>query len=519
MLGTIKKAVIALVALALLLSGCSASNISSSGNEDKSMISKNPAPAFEFTDFDGNAVTLADFEGKQLYIKFWASWCSVCLSTLDETDELAANDNDFEVITVVAPDYSGEKSAEDFKMWYNGLEYKNISVLFDDNGKYMKEFGVRAFPSSAYIGTDGSLIDFTVGHSSADKIASAFKQTAAMAAKPVESALNATSKVNPTCCTTLRSIYLAGGCFWGVEEYMSRIPGVLDARSGYANGNTENPTYEEVCRKNTGHAETVEVTYDSSVLPLDVLLETFFTIIDPTRADGQGNDIGSQYRTGIYYTEETDLPVIKAVVAKEQEKYKSIIATEVLPLDGFYLAEEYHQDYLQKNPNGYCHIDLTAARDTALANVINAKSYPVPSMEELKARLTDIQFRVTQENDTERAFSNEYFDNHEKGVYVDIVTGEPLFSSNDKYDSGCGWPSFIKPIIPEVVTEHKDASYNMVRVEVRSRSGNIHLGHVFEDGPKDKGGLRYCINSASIRFIPYAEMENEGYGYLTAYIN
>jgi peptide methionine sulfoxide reductase msrA/msrB len=318
---------------------------------------------------------------------------------------------------------------------------------------------------------------------------------------------------------TAKYIYVAGGCFWGVEEYMSRIPGVLDAASGYANGTTENPSYEDVCYKNTGHAETVQIVYDSAEISLDVLLETFFTIIDPTSENRQGNDVGSQYRTGVYYTDEADLAVIDKVVTIEQQKYEKPIVTEILPHDNFYLAEEYHQDYLQKHPNGYCHIDLTAARETAMAAWINSQSYPVPSQEELKERLTDIQYQVTQENDTEYAFTNEYFDNHDRGLYVDIVTGEPLFSSSDKYDSGCGWPSFTRPIIAEVVTEHEDTSYNMVRVEVRSRAGDTHLGHVFNDGPKDKGGLRYCINSASIRFIPYEDMEEEGYGFLMNYID
>ncbi len=317
----------------------------------------------------------------------------------------------------------------------------------------------------------------------------------------------------------IRFIYLAGGCFWGVEEYMSRIPGVLDVISGYANGNTENPSYEDVCCKNTGHAETVQVKFDSKILPLHVLLETFFTIIDPRRADGQGNDIGPQYRTGIYYIYETDLPVIEEIVKNEQQKHNLPIVTEVLPLDNFYMAEEYHQDYLRKNPKGYCHIDVTAAKDNALFSLIKSKNYPEPSKTELKEKLSHIQYRVTQENDTEPPFLNEYFDNHEKGIYVDVVTGEPLFSSTDKYDSGCGWPSFTKPMTPEVVTEHKDTSHNMIRVEVRSRSDKTHLGHVFTDGPRDKGGLRYCINSASLRFIPYDEMEKEGYGYLMEYID
>lgn len=183
---------------------------------------------------------------------------------------------------------------------------------------------------------------------------------------------------------------------------------------------------------------------------------------------------------------------------------------EVLPLKEYYLAEEYHQDYLKKNPNGYCHIDLSKADDI----IVDEKKYPKLSEKELRMKLNSKQYEVTQNGDTERAFQNDYWDFFDKGIYVDITTGEPLFSSTDKYASQCGWPSFVKPIVPEVVTYHNDTSFNMIRTEVRSRSGKAHLGHVFDDGPRDRGGKRYCINSAAIQFIPYAEMEAKGYGYL-----
>ena len=243
--------------------------------------------------------------------------------------------------------------------------------------------------------------------------------------------------------------------------------------------------------------------------------------MDPTSLNKQGNDRGTQYRTGIYYLDEADRDIAVEVLEKESEKYDKAIVVEVLPLAGYYLAEEYHQDYLKKNPDGYCHIDLELAYEPleklAIKTegiMIDESKYPKPSDEELKDKLTPLQYEATQSGETERAFSNEYWDNHAEGIYVDVATGEPLFSSNDKYDSGCGWPSFTKPIIPEVVEEFTDTSYNMIRIEVRSRAGDSHLGHVFEDGPQDKGGLRYCINSASIRFIPIEEMEAEGYGYL-----
>lgn len=312
--------------------------------------------------------------------------------------------------------------------------------------------------------------------------------------------------------STLKEIWLAGGCFWGVEAYMSRIYGVFDVSSGYANGNTEIPTYEKL--KDTGHAETVYVRYDPERVDLTKLLTHFFIIIDPTLLNQQGNDRGEQYRTGIYYMDASDKIVIDQVVAMEQQKYEDTIVTEVESLDNFGLAEEYHQDYLEKNPDGYCHIEFDSLENQTIPVVIDPTLYKKPSDDVLKMQLTDLQYKVTQGKGTEAAFSNDYWDNFEPGIYVDVVTKEPLFSSLDKYESGCGWPSFTKPIVPEVVTYVVDSSFNMVRTEVRSRVGDSHLGHVFEDGPADKGGLRFCINSASIVFIPLADMQAEGYGYL-----
>lgn len=312
----------------------------------------------------------------------------------------------------------------------------------------------------------------------------------------------------------LQEIWLAGGCFWGVEAYLERVYGVADATVGYANGKTENPTYEDVTRKNSGHAETVHVLYDPERIDLAKLVTFYFKIIDPTMLNKQGNDRGEQYRTGIYYVNDADKTVIDEVIAKEQKRYDEKIVTEVEPLANFTLAEEYHQDYLAKNPNGYCHVEFDSLEDQEIPSLIDVSKYPKPSDKELREKLTSAQYIVTQGDNTEAAFSNEYWDSFEDGIYVDVATGEPLFSSADKYDSKCGWPSFTKPIVPEVVVELKDESFNMVRVEVRSRAGDSHLGHVFEDGPKDKGGLRYCINSASIDFIPAADMAKEGYGYL-----
>ncbi len=307
-----------------------------------------------------------------------------------------------------------------------------------------------------------------------------------------------------------KEIYLAGGCFWGTEKYLKSIPGVMNTEVGYANGMIQNPSYEDVCYRNTGHAETVRVEYDPKFIDLTHLLNLFFQVIDPTSVNGQGNDIGSQYRTGIYYVDPKDEPIILAAITDLQRKYDKPIAVEIKPLKNYFPAEEYHQDYLTKNPNGYCHIGR-GAFDRARQAIVNPSDYSIPEEAELRKKLTPLQYRVIRENATEEPYQNEYYNQFSPGIYVDIVTGEPLFSSADKFDS-CGWPSFSKPIDPSVINTALDKSWGMVREEVRSRVGNNHLGHVFPDGPKESGGLRYCINSASLRFIPKENMEAEGYG-------
>lgn len=326
-------------------------------------------------------------------------------------------------------------------------------------------------------------------------------------------------KPNPT-APGLRDIYFAGGCFWGVEEYFSRIPGVADVTAGYANGEKENPTYQEVCSGKTGHAETVRVRYDPNLVDLRILAEQFFKIINPLSVNRQGNDVGSQYRTGLYYVNAEDEKVLAAVMAEVEKTYGRPLAVELTPLKNYYPAEDYHQDYLKKNPGGYCHISFDSLNDLPRkqAGVVDPGKYSRPSDEELKKRLTPEEYAVTQKAGTERAFSGKFWDHKEPGIYVDVATGEPLFSSADKFDSDCGWPSFTKPVEPAVVTEREDTSHGMKRIEVKSRVGSSHLGHVFNDGPKDKGGLRYCINSAAVRFVPYAEMDAQGYGDLKALV-
>ncbi|MEA4932763.1 MAG: peptide-methionine (R)-S-oxide reductase MsrB [Lawsonibacter sp.] len=311
----------------------------------------------------------------------------------------------------------------------------------------------------------------------------------------------------------MSEIYLAGGCFWGTEKYLASIHGVTETQVGYANGTTDHPTYEEVCRNHTGHAETVRVVYDSNLLHLDFLLELFYQAIDPVSVNRQGNDIGPQYRTGIYYVRPEDLPVIQSSISRLQVRYERPIAIEVAPLSNFALAETYHQNYLDKNPLGYCHIRQDLVTQAARARV-NPAAYQIPEEVRLQDTLSPLQYAVTRENATEPPFQNEFYETAAPGIYVDITTGEPLFSSTDKFDSGCGCPSFSRPIDPAVVQERTDRSHGMLRTEVRSRIGDAHLGHVFPDGPRKLGGLRYCINSASLRFIPKEEMEREGYGSL-----
>lgn len=462
-----------------------------------------------FENMDGNQISLKDLKGRNLYIKIWASWCSVCMATLSETNELSKEENNFDVITVVAPGINGEKNRKSFETWFKKQGYKNMLVLYDVDGKFIKSLNVKAYPTAILINKKLEIEKIVVGNIGKNDIKYFFKGKGENMENKIQDVIK-TLNINEE---NIREIYLAGGCFWGVEAYFERIDGIIDAVSGYANGPFANPTYEEVCRR-SGHAETVYIKYDASRVSLSTILKHYFRIIDPTSLNKQGGDIGVQYRTGIYYQNEEDKEIALKEIEKEQKKYDEKIVVEVKKLQRFDKAEEYHQDYLRKNPGGYCHIDLTKADEP----IIEPLNYKKLSDEKLKETLTDLQYKVTQENYTEYAFQNEYFNTNDKGIYVDITTGEPLFLSTDKFDSGCGWPSFSKPINSEVINYEKDTSYGMTRVEVRSRVGDAHLGHVFDDGPRNMGGLRYCINSASLKFIPYEKMDEQGYGDLKKYV-
>ncbi len=308
-----------------------------------------------------------------------------------------------------------------------------------------------------------------------------------------------------------RELYLAGGCFWGTEQYLSNVKGVVSTLVGYANGLTANPTYEEVCRGDTGHAETVKVVYDDEQITLPFLLSLYYDVINPVSINRQGNDLGRQYRTGIYFTDRADEEPIHTSITALQKGYSERIVIEVAPLEKFYPAEEYHQNYLEKHPGGYCHIPSVKFEQVKQA-VDPALRFARPGREALRKRLTKLQFSVTQESATESPYLNEYFDEFRAGIYVDITTGQPLFVSRDKFDAGCGWPSFSRPIGQTLLTTKEDLTLGMTRTEVRSTGGDAHLGHVFPDGPADRGGLRYCINSAALRFIPRERMEEDGYG-------
>lgn len=305
--------------------------------------------------------------------------------------------------------------------------------------------------------------------------------------------------------TSSDTIYLAGGCFWGMQSFFEEVDGVTFTQVGYANGYEDRqPTYEEVCTGQTGFAETILIEYESGRVPLTFILERYFSVINPTTLNQQGGDQGPQYRTGIFYTTEAQKLVAEKALQELQEKHSKPIVVECLPLKNYYPAEQYHQDYLRRNPGGYCHISRTQIRQESNVKYVD--------QEALREQLSPMQYFVTQENGTEPPFDNEYYNHFERGIYVDVVSGEPLFLSTDKFESGCGWPAFSKPIDESLIKESTDRSHGMVRTEVRSKGSNAHLGHLFEDGPMELGGERYCINSASLRFVPLDSLEEKGYG-------
>lgn len=455
---------------------------------------------------------------KPTLVKFWASWCPLCLAELAPTEQWVTDPDlsAVNIITIASPDFLGEQNHADFVAWYSALDYPNLPVLLDDGGNLASSLGLGVYPSWVLLDSQGQVLRTIKGGLNKAQVLALIDNPQADI-RQIQTHFYYPNTSGKASVMNKKTIYLAGGCFWGLEAYFERVPGVIDAVSGYANGKTANPSYEDVVYRNTGHAETVRVDYDADRLPLARLLRYYLRVIDPTSLNQQGNDRGTQYRTGVYYTDPSEAPIIQAALDSVAQKYHRPIVVENQALQGFYEAEDYHQDYLTKNPQGYCHIDVGLAQkpleDEAPSTVqIDASRYHKPDVASLREKLDKQSFAVTQNAATERAFSHDYDQLFADGIYVDITTGEPLFSSKDKYQSHCGWPSFTQPIDAKVVRELPDNSYNMNRTEVRSRVGDAHLGHVFPDGPVDKGGLRYCINGAALQFIPLEAMKDAGYG-------
>ncbi|MGM0442174.1 MAG: peptide-methionine (R)-S-oxide reductase MsrB [Elusimicrobiota bacterium] len=315
---------------------------------------------------------------------------------------------------------------------------------------------------------------------------------------------------------SLEKATFAGGCFWCMEPPFERLEGVKSVVAGYTGGEKPDPTYKEVASGATDHREAVQIVFDPSKTDYKELLEIFWRQIDPTDAGGQFADRGDQYKTAIFYhTAEQKRTAQKSKEKlQKSDRFKEPVVTRIIPAGEFYEAEDYHQNYYEKSPDAYRSYKKGSGREDYLRDKWPQEKNSIPGDEELKKKLTPLQYMVTQKGGTEEAFNNKYWDNKREGIYVDVVSGEPLFSSRDKFESGTGWPSFTKPINRENITKKEDNKLFRKRIEVKSAGAGSHLGHVFDDGPPPTG-KRYCLNSAALRFIPKEDLEEEGYGEYT----
>ncbi len=352
---------------------------------------------------------------------------------------------------------------------------------------------------------------------------------------------DSTSKAPAT--LNIQTMIVAGGCFWCVEADLEKVPGVIGVVSGYSGGNADKPTYQNY--GSGGHREVVEVTYNANQVSFEDILIVTMKTTDPTDDNGTFGDRGDKYSSAFYYENSQQKKIIEDLIREVDENgpYDKPLAIDVETKATFWPAEDYHQDYYKgtltklryqfyRTASGrsafiekYWGVndhspELSWRNEPSTSNnqTYMWSNYVKPSEEELKSQLDEQAFKVTQKEGTERAGTSPLDKIWEDGIYVDILSGEPLYSSKDKFDSGTGWPSFVRPITPNALTEHEDKKFFTTRTETRSAIADNHIGHVFNDGPADRGGLRYCMNGVALNFVPKAEMEAKGYGDFLQYL-